>query len=169
MKLGAAPASMSGGVEPDGAAPSPPRQRGLRRRTWLALGVVIAVAAGALIWITVHDSSKPSVSKADVGKIVDNKVGTAVNNLKNEPPPGVGIFSAVQKSMVVIESGGIGHSHDSALGSGVIINTQGQILTALHVVQGADAVQVRFADGTVSAAMIAGTDRKSTRLNSSHP
>jgi S1-C subfamily serine protease len=160
-----------GGVEPDenSAPPTPPTGR--RRRTWVAVGVVAVLALGVLAWATVHDSSKPSVSKADVNKIVDNKVGSAVNDLKNQPPPGVVLFNQVRPEMVVIESGGVDQSKDSALGSGIIINTQGQILTALHVVQDARNITVTFADGTQSSATIAtpDPDHDTAVLNTAKP
>jgi S1-C subfamily serine protease len=46
----------------------------------------------------------------------------------------------------------------SGLGSGVIINADGSILTSLHVVDGATTLRVTFADGTESAATIASSD-----------
>ena len=160
MRYGAAPTMVSGGVESDGGdgPPPAPPSRG-RRRAWLGLGVLLAVAAGVLVWLTVHDSSKPSVSKADVGKIVDGKVGTAANDLKNQPAPGVPVFSQVRPSLVVVQTQGAGRSRDSgALGSGVVINAQGHILTALHVVQGAGTVTVTFADGSDSPATVDSSD-----------
>ena len=160
MRYGAAPTMVSGGVESDGGdgpPPAPPSRR--RRRAWLGLGLLLALAAGALVWATVHDSSGPSVSKADVGKIVDGKVGTAANDLKNQPAPGVPVFSQVRPSLVVVQTQGAGRSRDSgALGSGVIINAQGHILTALHVVQGAGTVTVTFADGSDSPATVDSSD-----------
>lgn len=44
--------------------------------------------------------------------------------------------------------------HGSGLGSGVIINENGDILTSLHVVVGAALIEVIFADGTESTAEI---------------
>jgi S1-C subfamily serine protease len=172
MRYGATPTAISGGVEPDiDAAPPPPPPRRPSPRRWVILGVVVAVAVGALAWVILRDSSKPSVSKGDVGKIVDNKVGKAVNDLKAQPPDGVRIFSMVRPELVVIQSQGIGHSHDSALGSGVIINNQGQILTALHVVQDAGSVTVTFADGSQSSASVqaSDTDHDTAVLNTTRP
>jgi len=159
MRYGPPPTAVVADVEPenDAAAPTGPN-RG-RRRAWVILGVAGALAVAALIWGVVHDSSKPSVSKADVGKIVDGKLGTAVNDLKNQPAPGVPIFSQLRPSLVVVQTQGPGKSSDSgSLGTGVVINTQGQILTALHVVQGAGAVTVTFADGSDSPATVDSTD-----------
>ena len=41
-----------------------------------------------------------------------------------------------------------------ALGAGVVINAQGAVLTALHVVEGGQQIQVRFADGTQASARV---------------
>lgn len=45
----------------------------------------------------------------------------------------------------------------SGLGTGVIINAKGLILTALHVVDGAETIEVTFADGTVANGIIEST------------
>jgi S1-C subfamily serine protease len=51
------------------------------------------------------------------------------------------------------------HSDGSASGgTGVIVNADATILTALHVVNGASSVRVVFADGTQSDATVTGTD-----------
>jgi serine protease DegQ len=49
----------------------------------------------------------------------------------------------------------------SSLGSGVIVDTQGYILTNNHVVDGADEIEVALADGRKTAATIVGTDPES--------
>jgi S1-C subfamily serine protease len=46
---------------------------------------------------------------------------------------------------------------DGTLGSGVVIDSAGDILTALHLVAKATAIQVTFADGTTSSAQITST------------
>ena len=47
---------------------------------------------------------------------------------------------------------------NGSLGSGVIINSNGEIMTALHVVANASVIQVTFADGTQSSAVISTSD-----------
>jgi len=47
---------------------------------------------------------------------------------------------------------------ESSLGSGVIISTQGYILTNNHVVDGADEIQVALNDGRSASATVVGTD-----------
>jgi S1-C subfamily serine protease len=44
-----------------------------------------------------------------------------------------------------------------AVGSGVIVDTAGDILTCLHVISGATAIQVTFADGSTSPAQVTAT------------
>lgn len=52
-------------------------------------------------------------------------------------------------------------SDAAALGSGVIISTDGYILTSAHVVAGATAINVKLADGRVYPARLIGSDRES--------
>jgi S1-C subfamily serine protease len=66
------------------------------------------------------------------------------------------VYQVVRPSLVFIqteapdEDGETGHG----LGSGVVINQNGDILTSLHVVVDAEEIQVIFADGTESSAQI---------------
>jgi S1-C subfamily serine protease len=62
------------------------------------------------------------------------------------------VFSAIRPSLVTIQAT---TPEGSALGSGVIFNQQGQILTANHVIDGATAIEVTFADGSSTAATVA--------------
>lgn len=74
------------------------------------------------------------------------------------------VFRQVNASVVLIEARG-GRTSTSAgelmeteegVGSGVLISTDGKVLTAAHVVQGADEISVRFTTGApVSARVVA--------------
>ncbi len=50
---------------------------------------------------------------------------------------------------------------ENSLGSGVIVNAQGYILTNNHVIQGADEIEVALHDGRSAAATVVGTDPES--------
>ena len=69
------------------------------------------------------------------------------------------VFRIIQPSLVLIQT----KSRDAAgdekdkLGSGVVISDQGDILTALHVVEDAVEIQVIFADGTQTSAQVSAT------------
>jgi S1-C subfamily serine protease len=64
------------------------------------------------------------------------------------------VFRRVNPSVVLIEASGAATptpgaaaSVDEGLGSGVLISADGKVLTAAHVVSGADTIQVRFITG----------------------
>lgn len=50
---------------------------------------------------------------------------------------------------------------DASTGSGFVIDTEGHIVTNSHVVDGADRLEVRFFDGTITRAELIGTDNDS--------
>jgi putative serine protease PepD len=56
-------------------------------------------------------------------------------------------------------SGPSGQSQTTAAGSGSVIDGQGRILTAAHVVQGASSIKVNFQDGTTRTARVLGSDQ----------
>lgn len=59
------------------------------------------------------------------------------------------------------ESGAPRLRRESSLGSGVIISTDGYILTNNHVIEGADEIQVALMDGRSTSAKIVGSDPES--------
>jgi S1-C subfamily serine protease len=66
------------------------------------------------------------------------------------------VYQTIRPSVVYItaERAG-GGPEDSMSGAGVVISAQGQILTARHVVTGAQAIQITYADGSQGTAQIA--------------
>jgi S1-C subfamily serine protease len=82
----------------------------------------------------------------------------AVSQLESQPPAATTAYDAVRAGLVLIVAHRQGSSGTDDLGTGVIVDTQGDILTALHVVQGASEIKVTFADGTTSAASITTSD-----------
>jgi putative serine protease PepD len=64
------------------------------------------------------------------------------------------IYIAVAPSVVSIEAMPVDATTVDAIGTGVIVNADATIVTALHVVKGAGAIRVTFADGTTSEATI---------------
>ncbi len=149
---------------PSTAAPAPaPAPR--RRRPHLPLPmtmalVVVAVAAvvAALVLTNLRISARPAVSPSQVNAIVNQKVSTAISQLQAQPPAAVTAYGSIRLGLVVIESKHAGAAGTEDLGSGVIIDTQGDILTALHVVQGASRIEVSFYDGTTGTASIKSAD-----------
>jgi S1-C subfamily serine protease len=64
------------------------------------------------------------------------------------------VYQAIRPSIVLIQTRGEGEQESSGLGSGVIVDDQGDILTSLHVVADATDIQLTFADGSESGAVI---------------
>jgi S1-C subfamily serine protease len=122
----------------------------LRRSTPFVLGVLVTLVA-VLGWSAVVGSRQP-LTQSDV----DNTVKRAIASVT--PPPAFSqlAYSAVARSLVMIEARRptAAKPDDGEIGSGVIVNVRGDILTALHVVASAASIQVTFADGTKSAAEI---------------
>jgi S1-C subfamily serine protease len=85
------------------------------------------------------------------------------------PPPAFSqvVYRAVQPSLVLIQTDRAEapapdgeQGEGGGLGSGVVVNLDGDILTSLHVVDGATGIEVTFADGTRSPAEIIATQPK---------
>lgn len=72
-------------------------------------------------------------------------------------PPGVAIYQNLIPSLVLVTASD-GDPSVSSVGSGVVFDDEGQILTANHVLSGADVVTVVFADGTRTTAEVVSAD-----------
>jgi S1-C subfamily serine protease len=74
------------------------------------------------------------------------------------PPPAFSsrVYQIIQPSLILIQSHFPDRDPDSqhGLGSGVVIDESGDILTSLHVVAGADEIQLTFADGSQSGGLL---------------
>jgi S1-C subfamily serine protease len=138
-------------------APAGSRRIGPRLRLGLIAGVALVVSGG--IYVATRDTSPPALDKAEVGTIASDVAGKAIKELESKPPASATVYQQILPSLVQIEANRpSSDGRDARLGAGVIVNRAGTILTALHVVDGAEGVRVAFVDGTRSAASIAATD-----------
>jgi len=135
----------------------PPAARPRRWLRWWPAALVLTLVCAGLVAINQRVTSRPATSEADVNGIVDQRVGAAIEALQAQPPDSVAVYQAIVPPLVVIESqrGGFGRP---GIGSGVVVNAQGDILTSLHVVDGAASIRVRFSDGTESPAAVRSAD-----------
>jgi S1-C subfamily serine protease len=140
--------------EPPGNAGRPGRLRrslaGARRLGLFAGGIIVALLAVG-IYATLFPGPAP-LSQRDV----EREVASALASQTPAPPLSQGAYEAVRPSLVLIEADHPEPSGQSGqgLGSGVVVDATGDILTALHVVDGANHIQVTFADGTRSPAEV---------------
>lgn len=136
------------------AVADPPKTR---NRTWVP--VVSAAAAAALLAslgtagaISLTDRGDVATSLADVGQTAQN---VPVKSSTVQNPDWTAVTSAVQESVVAIQ---VESQAGGAEGSGVVLDSDGRILTNNHVVADATTVQVTLSDGRVYDADTVGTD-----------
>ena len=137
---------------PDGP-PGPASRRVARIRT---IGLFAGGIVAALLAIVVYRALVPGpapLSQRDVSDAITK----ALASQTPAPALSVAAYDAIRPSLVLIETTFPPKANGSkaGLGSGVIIDDQGDILTSLHVVDKATTIQVTFADGTKSSATIA--------------
>jgi putative serine protease PepD len=92
--------------------------------------------------------------------------GQTVNQIYRQANPGVVDIKVRQSSGAGTDQfgspGGNGSGQESqAEGSGFVIDTAGHVVTNQHVVDGATAITVTFADGKTASAKVVGTDPSS--------
>jgi S1-C subfamily serine protease len=138
-----------------GARSSPGRLARIGRRIrtagLFASGVAAAFLAIALYGVFV--ASPHQLTQREV----DETVAQALASQTPAPAVSQLVYDAVRPSLVLIETEAPGASESQAggLGTGVIIDRAGDILTCLHVVAGADTISLTFADGTKASAQVA--------------
>jgi len=123
------------------------RLRGAIRRA-LPFASGVAAALLALLAYTVMFPAERPLTASDVKDTIAQVLASAT------PPPPYSqlVYRVVQPALVLIESEGA--DENGGLGTGVVVNDNGDILTALHVVTGAVSIQITFADGTESGAEV---------------
>ena len=153
-----------------GEGPRPPRlgraRSGARRVAPFLAGV--AATFLAIVLYGMLNPPTPPLTTRDV----DQAVASILASQTPPPPRAELVYAAIQPSIVLIEAklaaqpgSGAGASSGPApspgkspsdsVGTGVVVNDAGAILTALHVVADAASIQVTFADGSTANAMIA--------------
>jgi len=116
---------------------------GIRRAAPFASGVLAALAA--LLLFSVLFPGQHIMTQNEV----NNTVAQALASATPRPAFSEYVYTVIQPSLILIETHG---TDENGLGSGVIIDDAGDILTSLHVVADASDIQVTFADGTKSGA-----------------
>jgi S1-C subfamily serine protease len=122
------------------------------------IAVVAFAALLSLLLVIGYTATKPPVREITQKDIDAAVLHTLDGNVL--PSPAAKAFEIVQQSVVrvrrlehLVEEEG---DRVRGIGSGVVIVDKGVILTNLHVVHGAERVQVVFADGTESEATVIG-------------
>src|SRR5215212_756230 len=145
---GGHPTTPTWGTRPaDGGSP---RSRGPSR--WLAAviaGIVLLASGYGISQVLDRDNA------AQAGAGIPTAAPSGAAPVASVPPSGEEPAAAVAKALLptVVEI-----RQGSGLGSGFVYDKNGYIMTAAHVVQGADQVQVRLYNGTQLTGKVLGTD-----------
>lgn len=90
---------------------------------------------------------------------LETTIGDVMASATPPQPNSTLVYQIILPSLVLIQTEIDSQiENDGAIGSGVVINESGDILTSLHVVDDADRINVGFADGSVATANIVATD-----------
>lgn len=126
------------------AVPAPPRPS---RRLVAGAAVALALVLTAVVAFRWGASDPPAAAPTPAASpSAAEKLSTAE------------VYAALAPSVVVVEALDPAGKTVESVGTGVIANAEGAILTAFHVVKDAGTLRVRFADGTVSAAKLQASD-----------
>ena len=157
--VGAAGESFYAASNASGGGSGKKRRRG---PGWVALVASVVVASllgaggavGAVKYLDARDGTLSSRSSAAPTAIATGDTTKTVNS-SGQAPDWEAVSAAVSNAVVSIA---IATDRGTALGSGVIYDKDGHIITNNHVVAGAAQIQVTLADGRVYDADTTGTD-----------
>ncbi|HST84905.1 MAG TPA: trypsin-like peptidase domain-containing protein [Kineosporiaceae bacterium] len=137
-----------------------PQSRPSWRKSKFLWAVVPAVVLIVLIWQFTGSGPAP-LTQTDVDRAVQSGIEKAQEDALNTPPDAATAYRRILPSLVTIvttststKTGSSDTAGKTSLGAGVIINAQGAVLTALHVVAGGGKIEVQFADGTRANAKV---------------
>ncbi len=136
-------------------APIVPLWRGrVHRRARRSLPFVSGVCTAFLI-LLLYNALTPHPHQITQTEI-DDSITQAIASITPAPARAPLIYQKIQPSLVLIqtEATGADNANEDSLGSGVIVNDRGDILTSLHVVADATLIQITFADGTQAQAWV---------------
>ena len=143
--------------------------KGRSRRTRLAVPFAVGAIAGATVIggvAVAHDQSSSggggALAAAPGAAVAMNAPSLTAEQIYTQDSPGVVDISVTTDAAPQgLSPFGPGGGSASAEGTGFVYDTAGNIVTASHVVDGATAIHVRFADGSVAKATLVGTDPSS--------
>ncbi|GIE02770.1 hypothetical protein Adu01nite_41200 [Paractinoplanes durhamensis] len=141
--------------------PDPPQRRwttpgpAVRRKLLVgALAVWAVVITGLVVFRGSGDDPAPTAAQPKASPSASDGPLTVAETYQTVLPSVVRITSTGKTGTAA----GAKSMAESSTGTGVIANADGTILTAAHVIDGAVAIKITYADGTTSAAQVASAD-----------
>jgi len=157
---GSGPGYGAGGYGGPGGNGPPPRRRGPSVLSHLAVAIVVAAAAVGITLAVDHGSSRPASAASGTGTSVPGP--GAVPGPAASPAGSAGseqqAVNRVEPGLVVISST-LQYDSEAAEGTGMVINSDGLVLTNNHVIEGSTKVTAKVATGRTYAATVVGYDK----------
>ena len=122
----------------------------LRRAKWILPGTLLLLL-GALAY-RAFIPAPPALTSREI----DDLVAEAMALATPRPAISADVYQLILPSLVLIQTQreSTEESDNIGVGTGVVINASADVLTAMHVVEGAREIQVSFADGSQTSAEI---------------
>ena len=125
----------------------------MREKLKWVLVIVASMALGGAVVVGI-DSTRSDAPRTTT--VINSVSSPAETNVAASIPDDVAdLYERVRPSVVKITTG---NGFAGGVGSGVVIDKEGRILTNNHVVSGGGDIEVTFADGTTVSAEVLGTD-----------
>lgn len=136
---------------PPSASPAKPRRGGALVAVAVASALVAGTVGGA-VGAVLNERSDDGAQQVETATPVEPVAEQGpVDPASSGSEPAAAVAAALSPAVVQIETG-------EGLGSGFIYDEAGLILTAFHVTNGSDTIEVRLADGSRVPAEIVGED-----------
>jgi S1-C subfamily serine protease len=128
------------------------RMRERARKTFPFVTGVLAALLALFLYNSFFPGAKP-LTQTEVNAAISSAMASATPR----PADAVLVYQIIQPSLVWIEAEGVDENGEASrgLGTGVIFDQYGNILTSLHVVADSPTINLTFADGTHSRAVVA--------------
>jgi putative serine protease PepD len=121
-------------------------------RWGLVIVASMALGAGAIVGIDAIDGDGPGSSTTVIERVSPSNTSGVSNELNDVAD----LVAQVRPSVVRIDSSAAGSL--GGVGSGIILDKEGRILTNNHVINGANQIDVTLSDGTSASATLIGRD-----------
>lgn len=142
-------------TQPQPVVPARPRRSRTRSAAIFALTCLLAIVFGVGIfsgWTFAHTSGGTGNTPAATSTTSPTQGGSSLSALESAQEAAI---AKVLPAVVQIQGATF---QGESVGSGVIIDPQGDIVTNNHVVDGASSLTVTFSNGTSQTAQVVGTD-----------
>jgi S1-C subfamily serine protease len=121
-----------------------------RFRTHLTIGASALLGAVFILAYLQVNPQEGRYSDADIQRLAQERI----DEITPSPPLEPEIYALVRPAVVSITFGPDPNDTSRGLGSGVVVDLNGSILTSYHVIASYQTVNVRFYDGTILTATV---------------